>query len=89
MFECCEHCGRQFERGPGFFLGSIYCNYGVTAFVILACYFSFYFTKLFPQNTLLWFLGTVSVLFPIWFFRYARSLWAGLDEYFDPTAGDK
>jgi hypothetical protein len=24
------------------------------------------------------------LLFPLWFFRYARSLWLGLDYYFDP-----
>ena len=26
------------------------------------------------------------VLFPLWFFRYARSLWLGFDYYFDPPA---
>ena len=26
------------------------------------------------------------VLFPLWFFRYARSFWLGLDYYFDPPA---
>jgi hypothetical protein len=24
------------------------------------------------------------VLFPIWFFRYARALWMSFDEYWDP-----
>jgi hypothetical protein len=35
------------------------------------------------QQTLLVTL-TFVVLFPIWFFRYARSLWLGLDSYLDP-----
>jgi hypothetical protein len=28
------------------------------------------------------------VLFPIWFFRYARALWLGFDQYMDPRRGE-
>ena len=35
-------------------------------------------------NELRWLLAAVAILFPLWFFRYARSLWLGLDQYFDP-----
>ena len=24
------------------------------------------------------------LIFPLWFFRYARSLWLGFDQYMDP-----
>ena len=30
----CESCGLKFEREPGYFLGSIYFNYGVTAAIV-------------------------------------------------------
>ena len=29
------------------------------------------------------------VLFPTWFFRYARSLWLGFDQFIDPRAGEQ
>ena len=37
---------------------------------------------------LLWPLAAFSVLFPLWFFRYARSLWVGFDQYFDPQVAE-
>jgi hypothetical protein len=27
-------------------------------------------------------------MFPMWFFRYARSLWLGFDQYVDPRKGE-
>src|SRR5690349_19287385 len=38
MHEKCEHCGLDFRREPGFYLGSIYVNYGLTAFFVTAVY---------------------------------------------------
>ena len=31
MYDACPVCGRKFQRAPGYFLGAIYFNYGVTA----------------------------------------------------------
>ena len=30
----CSHCKLKYERAPGYFLGSIYINYGLTAWAI-------------------------------------------------------
>ena len=35
MHAACQQCGRKYERAPGFFLGSIYFNYGVTALLVV------------------------------------------------------
>jgi hypothetical protein len=67
-------------------LGSIYFNYGVTAIIVLVAYFSFYFSELLSANQLLALLTAFSVVFPLWFFRYARALWMAFDELFDPQA---
>jgi hypothetical protein len=32
---------------------------------------------------LLWAALAFCVVFPLWFFRYARSLWLGMDHYVD------
>ena len=34
MHPTCPHCGIKYEREPGFFLGSIYINYGITALIV-------------------------------------------------------
>jgi hypothetical protein len=37
-----------------------------------------------PQRTALWGCLAFVVLFPLLFFRFARSLWLGFDELIDP-----
>ena len=79
MHDACRACGRSFRREPGFYLGSIYINYGITVIVTGALY-----------ALLAWGLGTsheaalaiclvVAVAFPILFFRHARSFLLALD----------
>ena len=84
MDDPCSHCGRKFEREPGFWLGSIYFNYGITAFLVVVLYFSLFFTKVMTGKQLLVMLGAFALLFPLWFFRYARALWLAFDERYDP-----
>ena len=78
MWPECQHCHLPFEREPGFYLGSIYFNYGLTALVVTVAYFAMYFGTTISQNAALISLTLFCVLFPLWFFRYARSLWLGL-----------
>jgi hypothetical protein len=89
MHEHCAHCGRKFSRDPGYMLGSIYFNYGVTALIVLVAYFSFYFSEILTPKQSLAVLTTFSVVFPLWFFRYARSLWMAFDELFDPWPSEE
>jgi uncharacterized protein (DUF983 family) len=87
--EQCESCGFKFERGPGYWLGSIYVNYGLTALLVTAAYFALFFTDALPQTAVLWLLTTFCVVFPLWFFRYARAVWIGVDLYFDPSQAEE
>ena len=84
MHETCSHCGTKFEREPGFFLGSIYINYGLTAFLATIVYAVLYAQGLGrgwePKVALLAFV----VIFPLFFHRHARSLWMGFDQWHDP-----
>lgn len=84
MHPACNQCGLKFQREPGYFLGSIYFNYGLTALLVTVAYFVGYFATSIPPGYLLWGLTAFCLLFPLWFFRYARSLWLGWDHYFDP-----
>ena len=73
MREACPHCGLDFKREPGFYLGSIYINYGVTALGTGALYALLVFVFGTSHEAALAACLVAAVLFPIWFFRYARS----------------
>ena len=89
MNDPCRCCGRKFDREPGYLLGSIYFNYGVTAILVVVMYFSLYFSGMMTNYQRLMTLAGFSLLFPLWFFRYARSLWVAFDERFDPWPNEK
>ena len=80
----CTNCGATFQREAGFFLGSIYFNYGLTALVIAIAYPVLLFNELVPKAWLMPCAMVFALLFPIWFFRYARALWLGFDQFCDP-----
>lgn len=86
MHERCGECELDFRREPGFYLGSIYINYGLTAMAITITYVIAMATGHGQSRTLFWGSLAFCVLFPLWFFRYARSLWLGMDQYLDPQA---
>ena len=85
----CEACGLTFEREPGYFLGSIYFNYGVTAIIVTVTALTLMMLTDVSERTLLISLGAFCVLFPAWFFRYARGLWMAWDHFADPPQNAK
>ncbi len=82
--EQCDVCGYRYEREPGYFMGSIYVNYGFTVAIEVPGYFIFeaIFGLTLAQQTVIWLC--FSLLFPLWFLRYARSLWMAIDHSISP-----
>lgn len=85
----CSSCRLPFEREPGFYLGSIYVNYGLTVLAVTASYVAAFAWGGANLDLVLWSLAAFCLFFPIWFFRYARALWLAFDEYWDPRAADE
>jgi uncharacterized protein (DUF983 family) len=85
MYPQCATCHLKYEREPGYFLGSIYINYGLTAVLVTILYFTIFFTKVTTHEIGLGLVMAIGAVFAIWFFRYARSLWLGFDHFWDPT----
>lgn len=85
MHTSCATCGLKYEREPGYFLGSIYFNYGLTAVVVAVGYPALVFSGLASPDAAFWIIAAFAVLFPLFFFRYARSLWLGFDNFWDPN----
>src|SRR3954447_15478809 len=63
MNDACAACGRKFERGAGYLLGSIYFNYGVTAMLVLVLYFAMFFGDVLTNGQRLAALSAFGVLF--------------------------
>jgi hypothetical protein len=84
MHRACPHCGLVFEREPGFFLGSIYINYGLTALIVSIAYPVLLLSGTVKERHLL--IGAIAftVLFPMLLFPWARSLWLSFDQWHDP-----
>jgi uncharacterized protein (DUF983 family) len=89
MHDRCSACGRTFNRAPGYFLGSIYFNYGVTAVLLVIGYFTLFFALGRVGPAWLAALAAFTLFFPLWFFRYARALWMALDEQLDPWPNEQ
>ena len=84
MHETCSSCGIRYEPEPGFFLGSIYVNYGLTALVPSIAYPILLLNRVVPDSVLQISCLAFVVIFPILFFPYSRSLWLGFDQRWDP-----
>jgi hypothetical protein len=89
MHAACSQCGLKFDRGPGYYLGSIYINYGLTAVLVTGGYLALFLTDTLTPAARLALLGCFCMIFPLWFFRYARSLWLALDLYLDRSQLDE
>jgi len=82
MAASCAGCGFRFEREQGYFVGAIYLNYAATVLIVIPGYLALYVagSSLSLQLVL---LAAFCLIFPLWFFRYSKSLWLALDYFFD------
>jgi len=75
----CSHCGYSYRREPGFYLGSIYINYGVTAIGTILLYALMVMGVGTTHERALVVSVMVAVVLPIVMFRWARALLLALD----------
>ncbi len=83
--EECPHCGFDFRVEDGFYLGSIYLNYGLLAVASLAVGLPVVWLGYVTAWTATIIGVVVCISVSVWFFRYARSLWLGLGYFIDHT----
>jgi len=88
MHERCAACALRFEREPGYFVGAIYINYAVTAAVALGGVLVLDAVVGLTLAQELTLAVGLAVLVPVFFFRYARSLWFLLN-YLVATAAQR
>jgi hypothetical protein len=84
MAPACPLCGLRFERAQGYWVGAIYVSYGVTVIIALSgALIAWGIADISPAEQL-WFWLPFVVLFPLWFFRYSRSLWLAFERLLNP-----
>src|SRR5262245_65075350 len=79
MAEACALCGLYFERAQGYFVGAIYVNYAMTVGLAVAGFFLTWGVLGWSTGAQLAVLVPFVIVFPLWFFRYSRSLWLALE----------
>ena len=86
MEERCAACGLTFEREQGYFVGAIYVNYAVTVGITMVGFFLLdgWLAPRVTTQIVLW--SAFGIAFPIFFFRYSRSLWLSIEYLFNPEA---
>jgi uncharacterized protein (DUF983 family) len=89
MHPQCPHCGASLEREPGFYLGSIYINYGLTALLVAVVYPVLLFRGVASNQVLLVGALAFTILFPLVLFPWSRSLWLAFDQWYDPRPGER
>ena len=85
MHARCPACDLPLERETGYFIGAIYINYALTVGLAVVGYFVL---EAWWAPGPAWQIGiwsVFSVIFPLWAFRYSKSLWLALDHIVDPA----
>ena len=83
MADACALCGLKYERAQGYFVGAIYINYAVTTVIAIGGFFLLWGRLGLSTRDQLLVLVPIVVVFPLWFFRYSRSLWLALEWSFN------
>jgi len=84
MAPACALCGLRFERAPGYFVGAIYVNYAATTVIAVVGYLVLWIRADLSTAVQLAIWMPFCVLFPLWFFRYSRSLWLAIEYLVNP-----
>lgn len=83
----CRVCGLSYFREPGYYIGAMILNYGVTTALLLALYLVSLASPLampWGATTRLLFWMCMGVLLSLAMMRHAYSLWLSLDYWFEP-----
>lgn len=73
----CPNCGVIYERAAGELSGGMAINTVVTLSIAISGAFLALFTSI-DIGALIGILVALVIVFPIWFYPYARALWIGL-----------
>lgn len=77
----CDVCGLVYEAEQGFFVGAIYVNYAMTAFVGLGSVLLVDWLRPLPLAAELALAVPLMLTVPVLFFHHSRSVWLALNQF--------
>lgn len=84
MRDVCANCHLRFEREPGYFVGAIYVNYGLTVVAMVIGFLLLeHFAGLTASSQLPIWIG-FAIVFPLLGYRYSKSLWLSVEFLINP-----
>lgn len=84
MRKQCRKCGFVYERERGYFLGSADINFWVTFVLLVPIALGGYILLEDPGYLPVYWSLAFVVAFPLWFFRYSKTLYMLIDLWLDP-----
>ena len=84
MNAVCAVCDLRFERAPGYWIGAIYVNYAATSVLAIGGFLALWRLADPPVWAQLVIWVVFVTMFPLWFFRYSRSLWLAVEYGLNP-----
>ena len=85
MHTKCRNCLYIYELEQGYFIGAIYINYATTVFTCFILYNILSSSFSIKLEYLIIILSLFCIIFPIFFFRFSRSLWINIDFFINKT----
>lgn len=84
MQAVCAVCDLRFERAQGYWVGAIYVNYAATSVIAMGGFLVLWRAVDPPIWVQLAIWLPFVTAFPLWFFRYSRSLWLAVEYGLNP-----
>ena len=75
MYDFCPHCGQKFMLEPGFYYGSMFISYLITAFLMFGFFAIAKFVLDLDITTAFIICAFIIFALFIWIFRISRSIW--------------
>lgn len=89
MYKECPVCHQNYLPEPGFYYGAMFISYIIMGFFCLAFVLVTYLVLDMEVKYVYISLISVIVVFFVWIFRFARSLWITINVKYDPNAVKK
>ncbi|MBR9921371.1 MAG: DUF983 domain-containing protein [Bacteroidetes bacterium] len=89
MPDHCPHCSQNYMPEPGFYYGSMFLSYIMSAFFCLFFIMFFHWVLDWSMGASFLLLLAVGGIFFVWFFRFARAVWINININYDPAKAVK
>lgn len=85
MRDECPNCGQDFMPEPGFYYGAMFISYIITGWFSIGFVLFFHWVLDWSTAASFGLLIAISLIYFVYIFRLARSIWLNINYKYDPT----